>query len=93
LFYEFSLSDGLIDDPSTPHRIYACTAHGIDWAALYNSTANVAPAKAVDAIYEIGWSTGGGPIAAAEIQVLSKQIRQYLASGYGATDRASILFA
>jgi LysM repeat protein len=93
LFYEFSLSDEPIDDPRTPHRIYACTAHGTDWAALPNTTANAAPAKAVDAIYEIGWSAGGGPMAAAEIRVLSKQMRQYLASGYGATDSASILFA
>jgi hypothetical protein len=34
LFYEFSFSDGPIDDPGTPHPIYACTAHGTDWAAL-----------------------------------------------------------
>ncbi|KAL2023348.1 hypothetical protein VTK56DRAFT_3086 [Thermocarpiscus australiensis] len=93
LFYEFSLSDGVIDDPNTPHRIYACTSHGTDWANLPNSTVNPIPAKGVDATYEIGWSSGGGPLAATEIQILSKQMRQYLVSGYGATHRAAILFA
>ncbi|SPQ21569.1 e2cb8c7a-6b71-4cba-a482-675fd0a9b2df [Thermothielavioides terrestris] len=93
LFYEFSLADGVIDDPNTPHRIYACTSHGADWANLPNSTAGTIPAKHVAATYEIGWSSGGDPFAAAEIQILSKQMRQYLASGYGATKRAAILFA
>ncbi len=92
LFHEFTLSDP-VDDPNTSHRIYACTSYGTDWAALPNSTVNAVPARVVNATYEIGWSSDGGDLAAAEIRILSKQMRQYLAKGYGATTRAAILFA
>ncbi len=91
VFYDFSLYDR-VDDQDTFHRIYACSSYGPDWANLPNATTNAAPAKATGALYTIGWDGDGG-LAGGDIRGLSKQIRQYLGSGYRATSHAATLFA
>lgn len=90
LFLDFSLSDN-VDDEAENHRIFSCSSYGSDWANLPDATAPAAPIKVVNASYELGWWSNG-VLAAGNIHVLSAQIRQYLASGYGATDRPVVLF-
>jgi hypothetical protein len=90
VFYEFSLYNG-VDNPNTLHRIYACTSYGPDWTNLPNSTTDAVPAETVNATYEIRWWSDG-TLAAPNIYTLSKQMRQYLENGYGATNKTVLLF-
>ena len=90
VFYEFSLYDQ-VDNSDTLHRIYACTSYGPDWTNLPNVT-NVVPAETVNATYEIG-SWPDGTLAADDIRMVTRQMRQYLSNGYGATNDTVILFA
>ena len=90
LFLDFSLLDR-VDDEAENHRIFSCSSYGSDWANFPDATAHAAPATVVNASYEIGWWSNG-VLAAGNTRVLSAQIRQYLASGYGATDRPVVLF-
>ena len=90
LFLDFSLSDR-VDDESQNHRIFSCSSYGSDWASLPDATAPAASARVVNASYELGWWPNG-VLAAGKLRMLSSQIRQYLASGYGTTDRPVVLF-
>ena len=94
VFYHFSLYDA-VDDPQTLHRIYACTSYGPDWANLPNATAAEVPAQTTqNATYRIGWwPDNTSRLAQADLRTLTRQMRQYLASGYGPTNRSAILFA
>lgn len=89
LFYQFSLYDE-VDDPHSLHRISACTSFGADWTNLPPSTADAVVVE-VNATYEAGWWSGG-PLAAAGIRTVSRQMRQYLAHGYGPSSRPLLLF-
>ena len=90
-FYEFSLYDN-VDDLNTLHRIYGCTSFGPDWSNMPNATTDTPSAGTVSATYQIG-SLSTGALSSVHIRTLSKQVRQYLASGYGATNKSVILFA
>jgi hypothetical protein len=91
VFYEFSLLDK-VDDPNTLHRIYACTSYGPDWTNLPSPSERPALAGTVNATYQLGWS-GNGSLAVSNIRGLSRQMRLYLANGYGATNKSAIIFA
>ncbi len=80
-----------MDDESENHRIFSCLSYGSDWANLLNDTAPAASARVVNATYELGWWSNG-VLAAGKLRELSSQLRQYLASGYGTTDRLVVLF-
>lgn len=90
MFYEFSLYDH-VDDPKALHRIYACSSYGADWANLPEMPAEVA-ISSINATYEIGWWSDGA-LAATDVLSVVKQMRQYLARGYGKTNTTALLFA
>ncbi|KAK3934190.1 hypothetical protein QBC46DRAFT_300262 [Diplogelasinospora grovesii] len=92
VFYQFSLYDA-VEDSDNLHRIYACSSYGPDWTNLPpNSTNEVVHAETTNVTYEIGWS-GDGTLASSDIRTLLKQIRQYLANGYAATNQTVTLLA
>lgn len=87
LFYQFTLQDK-VDDPETHHRIYACSSYGPDWANMPNSAKEFVDTGAynLNSTYKIGWETGSGA-AAADLQSLVTQMRQYLTSGFAANEK------
>lgn len=92
LFLDFSLYDD-VDNPDTLHRLYSCTSYGANWANQPKISTSVVPVETVNATYQIGWSSDGGVLAAADISTLSRQIRRYLGNDYGARNESNILFA
>ncbi|KAH8703812.1 hypothetical protein BGW36DRAFT_288853 [Talaromyces proteolyticus] len=91
MFYYFSLL-GPVDDPRTSHRIYSCSSYGPDWSNLPNVTGNVALGTPIDSTYQFGTGNEGG-MSPSYVRSLSRQIREYLANGYGGTNSSVILFA
>ncbi len=93
VFYDFSLLDN-VDDSSERHRIFACTSYGPDWTRLQNSTLKAAQAISIDVEYEIGQlDESVSDLDTASILSISKQMRHYLESGFGAANETGILFA
>lgn len=93
MFYDFSLYDN-VDDRNAPHRIFACTSYGPDWTSLPNSTLLPAQAEKIAVDYQIGWlDESPSPLDAASIRSVSKQMRRYLESGFGAANNSGIMFA
>lgn len=91
MFYEFSLYDH-VDDPKALHRIYACSSYGPDWTNLPDMTPELSVTRSTNVTYEIGWWSDGTLASAGFLSVI-KQMRQYLASGYGTTNKTLILLA
>jgi LysM repeat protein len=91
MFYDFSLLDP-VDDPSTFHRIYSCSSYGPDWSNLPNATRNAALGTPINSTYQFGTGNEGG-MSPSYVRSLSRQIREYLANGFGATNNSVILFA
>jgi len=91
MFYHFSLLDP-VDDPSTFHRIYSCSSYGPDWSNLPNATRNTVLGTPINSTYQFGTGNEGG-MTPAYVRSLSRQIREYLANGFGATNNSVILFA
>ena len=93
LFLGLSFSDR-VDDRDASHRIFACSSHGSDWAVNATSAgASPAPATEVNATYELGWWPDDTNAVAADVPVLSAQLRQYFTGGHAATNRTVVLFA
>jgi LysM repeat protein len=90
-FYEFSIFDQ-VDNSNASHRIYSCSSYGPDWTNLPNSTTEIVEGTIINSTYQFGSSNEGG-LSPAYVRSLSKQLRQYLSSGYGATNKSVILFA
>ncbi|KAI1120979.1 hypothetical protein F5Y10DRAFT_289094 [Nemania abortiva] len=100
LFYDFALLDP-VDDPSTLHRLYACSAGGGDWTYLPSRNA-VASAAQANGTYELGWWSAppgpvarivGGQNAITGARALSRQVRLYLTNGHAPTHRPALLFS
>jgi hypothetical protein len=91
MFYDFSLLDP-VDDPSALHRIYSCSSYGPDWSNLPNATGNAALGTPINSTYQFGTGSEGG-MSPSYVRSLSRQIREYLANGFGATNNSVILFA
>ncbi len=92
LFYGFSLYDQ-VDDPETPHRIFACASYGHDWDDKAKAKlAASRPAKDVTVDYEIGW---GEKVVGASTPFTSliRQIREYVANGHAAANKTTMLYA
>ncbi|WEW59000.1 hypothetical protein PRK78_004468 [Emydomyces testavorans] len=94
LFYYFNLHDN-VDDANTLHRIYACTSYGPDWVNMPKSTTNAVKTESTpqNVTFEVGWWSEGGKLATGGIHTLSRQLREYLANGYGPTNETVLLFA
>lgn len=91
MFYHFSLLDP-VDDPSAFHRIYSCSSYGPDWSNLPNATGNAVLGTPVNSTYQFGTGNEGG-MSPPYVRSLSRQIREYLANGFGAANNSVILFA
>jgi hypothetical protein len=92
MFYDFSIFDH-VDDPSTSHRIYSCSSFGPDWSNFPNATGNDAVlGTSINSTYQFGAGNEGG-MSPAYVRSLSRQTREYLANGFGATNNSVILFA
>jgi hypothetical protein len=94
MFYDFSLYDP-VDDPTTNHRIYACSSFGPDFARTTGQAAmaaSTASAAAVDVVFEVGWWDEGFGLAASGIRSLIRQIRRYIDHGHAATDRPFVIY-
>ena len=91
MFYDFSLFDS-VDDPNTFHRIYSCSSYGPDWTVLPNATGNTVLGTPINSTYQFGTGNEGG-MSPSYVRSLSRQIREYLSSGFGATNNSVILFA
>lgn len=93
MFYDFSLYDA-IDDEEPLHRIYACSSFGPDWTNLLDPSASAVPAQTVNGTSQVGpWPIDAvtRELAVPEIRTLSRRMRRYLASGFGATNKTVIL--
>lgn len=93
MFYDFSIHDQ-VDDPSSNHRIHACSSFGPDFSNLPDqSTARLASTQLSDVQFEIGWWDEGFGLAASGIRSLVSQIRMYADHGHEEfTDRPFIIF-
>lgn len=91
MFYDFSLFDS-VDNSSTSHRIYSCSSYGPDWSNLPNATGNTALHTSINSTYQFGAGNEGG-MSPPYVRSLSRQIHEYLANGFGTTNRSVILFA
>jgi LysM repeat protein len=91
MFYDFSLLDP-VDDPSAFHRIYSCSSYGPDWSNLPNATGKAALGTPINSTYQFGTGNEGG-MSPSYVRSLSRQIREYLANGFGVTNNSVILFA
>jgi hypothetical protein len=94
MFYDFSLYDP-VDDPTTNHRIYACSSFGPDFARTTGRAAvaaSTASDAAVDVVFEVGWWDEGFGLAASGIRSLIRQIRRYIDHGHAATDRPFVIY-
>jgi hypothetical protein len=91
----FSIYDN-VDDSARGHGIYACSSFGPDFENLPDAAPSQRQATAdtiQNATYEIGWWDEGRTIAAADIRSAAKQLRLYLAGGYGSTNNSQVLYA
>ncbi|KXX78980.1 Killer toxin subunits alpha/beta [Madurella mycetomatis] len=91
MFYDFSLYDP-VDDPTTNHRIHACSSFGPDFSEMPDSPTRVASAAPVDVRFEVGWWDEGFGLAAPGLRSLIRQIRKYIDKGYGETDTPFVMF-
>lgn len=92
MFYGFNLYDD-VDDPSTHHQIFACTAYGNDWNENSNTHALLArPTTKHDVNYEIGWSSYSSGTES-DYRSLIKQMRDYISRGNIAPGKTAMLYA
>lgn len=93
VFYHLSIYD-VVDDNSSPHRIYACTSFGNTKKPGADAAVDKAAVQTMNnASFELGRWDENAP-SGVDLRTLSKQMRQLLGNGYTAADnRPLILFA
>lgn len=91
IFLDFSIYDQ-IDDPTTLHRLRACTVWGADWnngPAVGTPTA----ATTVNGTYQLGsWDPLGSETRTADVSSLAREMQIYFKNGYGPINTAAIVF-